>query len=464
MPMKVSNNPMKQNNSRATCWCIILALIVLFNLMVTNTAYAEQFTIDELVSENRLQANLYLESNSPVYVNQQAVIVVDVLSELPFKGNIAIPYLKLNNAVLIQPNEQAELLTKTINEEIWFVQRKKILIYPLIQGSYPLDPFDVTLSLLGENQQPLAGKLTLDNIDFESIFPKGIKQGSPYIASPDLKFELTVSPKPNKDTAPANFNIGDALTLTYTIRAERNHALVLPKITLPEINGVQIYRKPAVEKNDFDRFDKINTAIITQEFTLIFQEQGLVTLPKQQINWWNTETQQFSTLAVAKKQFQIGSNNTQLTEKVNPVTTALNFDAQKLTSLFYVLLLGIGLLLLTRLLIKKWPQLIVLFQKWNNTKYKQLEKQFISQVSRQEYIESVQTLYNLDRLLKHTHLIPCVELNEKACVLREKLNQAAFSTHQDAVFTKADGINLLKDLKSESPKRHTLNQETHLNP
>ena len=50
------------------------------------------------------------------------------------------------------------------------------------------------------------------------------------------------------------------------------HVMMLDKLTTPAIAGVQVYHKPAVEQDVFDRFEKFNTAVLTQTMMFIFQQ------------------------------------------------------------------------------------------------------------------------------------------------------------------------------------------------
>lgn len=275
---------------------IFSIMLVLFVMPVRAT------NLDKFISDGDVKLNVEIKTKE-IVVKQQVVVEVEVLSITPFSEELVLPYLDITNAVVKKDEQKVVRSTRTIGENKWFSQKARYYVYPMVNGEFSVPKLTISIGIkrnvgtevkgsIHSVPQSFIAKTAVTNIVTDEL-----------VVSPNAEFSF-LTDRPLTD----EFEIGHAITATYTLSVENSHMMLLPDIYIPDITGVELYRKPAIKENVFNRLNKSNTAIIKQEVTLIVQKQGKIVLPKQSINWWDTEKNQLESLMIEKQTIQVGDS------------------------------------------------------------------------------------------------------------------------------------------------------------
>lgn len=103
---------------------------------------------------------------------------------------------------------------------------------------------------------------------------------SPWLPARALRYTDTAS------ALPAQARVGDALELSVTVEAEGLSAEQLPELTLPPIEGAQVY--PDQETRETRESNGGLVGVRSRKFAIVPQREGVLTLPERSFSWWNT--------------------------------------------------------------------------------------------------------------------------------------------------------------------------------
>ena len=395
----------KKANALFACF-IFLALSIMFSFIGLANA-AQAITTEALQSQGKLKIALSITESEKLIPNQQVIVDVKIFSTYPFNDNFDLPYFDLEDTVIIPPKAEASLDIKIIDEQQWFVQSKKIIIYPLKDGSFTLPPLTVTVFINVDNQAVVSGTLDTAPFTFNVTLPSALTGIDNFIASSKVSFTLKQS-KPSDSASEENskaaerpsYNIGSAVTLSYTTKADNMHVIMLNKVKIPKIAGLQVYQKPSIEKDVFDRFEKFNTAILTEKFTFIFQQEGQFTIPAQQLIWWDTVSGELKETLIDEQTFNVGkgafvaNNNGILTKRA---ANALSFNKVHIMQWLFILVVAVFTIAIIRQITQHRHALMKSFHRVNNTKQKALINTFNLQLNKQDYYGAINCLYALSK-------------------------------------------------------------------
>jgi len=464
----------------ATLFCAVIA-----TTFSGNSFAAQQASIASLQQNGQVAIKLYQQQNQTIVPNQQLNLIVEVLSAHPFAADFSLPYLDFANTVVIQPSEKAELTTKLVNEELWFIQRKKVNVYPLKSGQFSVPAITAQIKLTIENQGTVVGELNTENYNFEVNLPAALAKTSGIIASSHLEFSLAVEQKESstneaiegnqKKQKASTYQLGDAITFNYSIKADNSHVIMLNKLNFAEIEGTQIYRKPSNEKDEFDRFEKFNTAILSQSVTYIFQQAGEFIIPAQQVLWWDTVNNQLKEEFIEAQVFQVGEalNSSEPTQSIDKGSVSLvnSLDERSLIKALIALVLLSFFLAIIRQFVKHKSAIMAEFHQVNQTAQKQLTKHYRKQVAEQDYKKAISSLYQLSKISANEVAALGKSLaptdSSRLAALQQLAFNAANKASKSISFTAQDGDELLKALlhkKRLSSKRQPFSFSFKLNP
>jgi len=394
-----------QNKVNAFFACSIYLMLTFMSSFIGIANAAQAITTEELQSQGKLKIALSMAKSDKLIPNQQVIVDVNIFSTYPFNDNFDLPYFDLEDAVTIPPKAEASLDIEIIDEQQWFVQSKKVIIYPLKDGSFTVPSLSVKAFINVDNQAVVSGRLNTEAFTFNVVLPSALTGIDNFIASSEVGFTLKQS-KPSDPASEENskaaeqpsYNIGSAVTFTYTTKADNMHVIMLSKIKIPKIEGIQVYQKPSIEKDVFDRFEKFNTAILTEKFTFIFQQEGLFTIPSQRLIWWDTINGELKETLIDEHIFNVGkgaavaNNNGILTERA---ANALSFNKVHIMQWLAIVILAVFLIAVIRQVAKHRHALINSFHRINKTKQKALINTFNLQLKKQNYHGAINCLYAL---------------------------------------------------------------------
>ncbi|KGJ94132.1 BatD family protein [Colwellia psychrerythraea] len=402
----------------------LLAKLISAILLITHFATAAQEnSLAKLQSQGKFKiavsiANTDNSGNTSLNLvpNQQVNLIVELYSIHPFNDNYTLPYFDVDNAVVNPPGDKAILEIKTIDEQQWFVQRKEISIYPLKEGRFSIPSLTATAFVKLDNQQVVSGTITSKAINFTVYLPVELQGVKNFVASSNVSFTLKQSgtKKDAQNNEVQSQSIGSAITYTYTLKADNMHVIMLDKLTMPKIEGIQVYQKPAIEKDVFDRFEKFNTAELTHSFTFIFQQEGEFIIPGQRITWWDLANNKLKEININAQKFTVGKaasgsgDNTAVqgetfVDSIKSLWTNLLKGklADNNTIIYSIILLVVIIFCVAviRTIVLHRNVLLDSFHEVNKTRQKQLVRDFSHRVSDKNYKEALNCLYKLAKLL-----------------------------------------------------------------
>ena len=368
------------------CWFAILSAMVLLISMPANA-----INLYQLVSDGELKLNVEIKAQD-VAVKQQVALDVEVLSTRPFQEELALPYLDIPNTVVKKDEQKVARSARTIEGIKWFTQKARYYLYPMQTGEFTVPELKIPVSVELTSETVVEGVIQSQPINFTSKMPVSNIDADALIVSPNAELSISTDrPLTNE------FEVGHAVTATYTLSVANSHMMLLPEINIPDILGVELYRKPAVKENMFNRLNKSNTATLKQKVTLILQEQGKVVLPKQTMTWWNTKTNQLESLTVAQQTIQVG--DAKLLDSLS--NTLGSIDGTKTLSHWlsqywhYLAIVGVFIAATAHLFGKHFIDLKRYFVARQQLNTKKLSIQFCRHVEDKQYSKAVQDIYEI---------------------------------------------------------------------
>ncbi|GAD79889.1 BatD family protein [Vibrio ezurae] len=300
--MKTNNHTFQSYKSKWRLWVLALTLLI-----ATGSSYAND--IQAFIDDNTLTLSVEIaHENDNIAPKQQVLANVILSSRQPFENEMVVPYFDIANAVVKKDEQKIARSVKTIAGEKWYTQTAKLYIYPLTKGQFTIPSFKVDVSLKNDENSDaqLTGSITSKEATFNVAMPAALKGVTDFITGTDATFRLSTD-TPNSDSA--SYAVGDAVVLTYQLKVKNSHMMLLPDLVMPDISSVEAYSKPPAKENVFDRLSKRNTAVLTQDVTLVFQQAGKLVIPPQTIKWWDTKSNQLQSLTTEPMQLQIGDSS-----------------------------------------------------------------------------------------------------------------------------------------------------------
>ena len=368
------------------CWFSILpAMMFLISMPASAT------NLDQLVSDGELKLSVEIKTQD-VAVKQQVALNVEILSTRPFQEELALPYLDIPNTVVKKDEQKVARSARTIEGTKWFTQKARYYLYPMQAGEFTVPELSIPISVELTNKIVIEGVIHSQPINFASKKPVSNIDTDALIVSPNA--ELSIS---TDRPLTGEFEVGHAITATYTLSVANSHMMLLPEINIPDISGVELYRKPAVKENVFNRLNKSNTATLKQQVTLILQEQGKVVLPKQTMTWWNTKTNQLESLTIEQQTLQVG--DAKLLDSLSNTLGSID-GAQTLSNWlgqywYYLVIAGVFLAAIARQIGNHFIDLKRYFVARQQLNTKKLSIQFCRHVEEKQYSKAVQTIYEI---------------------------------------------------------------------
>lgn len=113
------------------------------------------------------------------------------------------------------------------------------------------------------------------------VRPAPAGASSPWLPARSLRWRDT------SDRLPASARVGDALELTLTVEAEGLAAEQLPELSLPALDGAEVY--PDQETRETREQDGRLVGVRSRRFAIVPVREGRLELPERSLSWWNLE-------------------------------------------------------------------------------------------------------------------------------------------------------------------------------
>ena len=172
---------------------------------------------------------------------------VDVLTDTWFTSAATLPELKLDGALVMPPDGQAQHLNQTIDGQAFSGLRYSYLITPNVARTFDIPALTVRATP-GQATREISAQS--QPLHFSAAQPPGFNPGETPLVASGLRFSQTVI---NSATP---LKVGDSITRQLTLQADGALAMALPIPAFGDVPGLSRYAKtPQVTSLDDGRGD-----------------------------------------------------------------------------------------------------------------------------------------------------------------------------------------------------------------
>ncbi len=428
------------NRSNVITFKRLKAVILALSLMMISFVSTADSSFDDAVSRQEIRLNVTV-NNSDVVTREHLKLQVEVLSLYPFSEKVALPYFDIQDAVVVKSNQPISSSTRMINKQKWYSQKSQISLFPTSAKTLLIPSIELSPVVTMPNGHTTTGVITSAPTEItvqDSTNPVDSKLS---VVGKDAELALTTDRKIDED-----MKIGDAVTFTYTLKVSDSNTMVLPTIKLNDIDGTEIYRKPAEKEDILDPLSKTNTAQFKQSFTVIVQKEGAYSIPAIEIPWWDTKTHTLKHLTVKEQRLTVGndslgalksSNHFDFMGKLSHLTSSYRSALLKLLGLMVLLVWFSVTTRLPTKLISKFQQYLVARRR---------EKAFLESIKTNQYLDAVKLIYHTFDNLYEGHDEALIQLDQQSMNTWKKLLKAQYSKNDGLIINQEDAKALYKNL------------------
>ncbi len=250
------------------------------------------------------KASVFLESDlssKKTYVDGALVYTVKLYyNTTSLNGQIADPVLP---GARVERAEKDKTYQTTKNGVLYDVVERTFFLFPTKAGTFDISPatFSGTVAMpLNKKEKEMFSPF---GITADVLYMGRMGQKEIFLKAPVVS--VTVMPVPEKERKKtwlpakslslseswspkeAEISLGEAVTRTITVRAQDVSEDILPRLVMPQEQGVKVYE--GEEKSSFEIQNGQYVAILEKSFVFMPTKTGKIRLPDVRITWFNTE-------------------------------------------------------------------------------------------------------------------------------------------------------------------------------
>ncbi|MED7666308.1 protein BatD [Pseudomonas moraviensis subsp. stanleyae] len=247
-----------------------------------------------------LKVQTHLNPSEGAMVGGLVELQLDVLTDTWFTSAAALPELKIDGALVMPPNGQAQHLNQTIDGQSFTGLRYSYLITPNVARRFDIPALTVRAT---PGQATKAISAQSQPLGFSAAQPPGFVPGEAPLVASGLRLNQTVI---KSATA---LKVGDSVTRELTLQADGALAMALPIPTFSDIAGLSRYAKtPRVTALDDGRGSILGGQRVDSASYRI-DSAGTYTLPAISVKWWDSSARQIRTAEAPSVSFEAAANS-----------------------------------------------------------------------------------------------------------------------------------------------------------
>ncbi|VEG91470.1 BatD family protein [Legionella spiritensis] len=232
-------------------------------------------------------------STSKPYVNQQVLYTVKLYNNRRlFDADYQPP--RIEDGLLI-PLGDGRRYQVMVNGTAYTVDELQYAVFPQKSGPLKITPPRFQALLSGTIPQRITVAAETTTLDVKPVPAKYLNQ----IWLPAKQVTVTET----FDRSDNEFQQGDMLVRTITVRATGMVAQLMPALKLATSDQYSIYPEKPVEKTSFVQGDLIGTT--TMKVTYLLNKAGKIVIPEVKLPWFNTLSGQSDVATLAKKTIEV---------------------------------------------------------------------------------------------------------------------------------------------------------------
>ncbi|NOR55997.1 MAG: hypothetical protein GQ531_07285 [Sulfurovum sp.] len=240
---------------------------------------------------------VFIKSNEAVYTSQKTTISVELLSTAYSITNTKISFPSSSNYIVQAPQSASYLGKVEIDNNDWQMVHYEYEVYALKAGQINIPSFDIFFTAsMGYGQPVKEFELKSEALNFDVKSPEGLKTKQFVLVTDNYALDTELKPEKKR------LIIGDAVTLTVTQKAQGVPDILLRPIRYNSNALVRVYEKePKLQSGLKGKYDVSRT----DSFTFVASAEGNVSLPSQEILWWNSKTRKLHKETLEAIEFEI---------------------------------------------------------------------------------------------------------------------------------------------------------------
>ena len=346
-----------------------------FSIILLIACIAQPILADVIVRSD-------LKPDTPL-VGQQVVLKVDVLSEKGWAKISRFGEFEIPGAYVKLIDNQGVRLTESLDGKPVSGQQYELFIYPQTDGEIfiPVIPLEVAIQTYGADAGTTISNTQIPSKSFTSRYPDNINQSEGFVSTSQLKVSQSWS---NENSE--SYHVGDAIKRSIYLEAVDIPGMAFTPMRFNTTNGVRIYQDQA-DVDDVVARGSL-TGKRTEHVTYVFQNEGKVTIPDIEIQWWNINAGKVENVLLKGKELNIQTaaaySSANSVEQIN----------LKRFSVFDIILLIVILSGISIILIRIIPVILKKYWKWKN-QLQETEAAYFYRLIRSSKKSEIQTTFNL---------------------------------------------------------------------
>ena len=249
--------------------------------------------VNPVEAQTELQGSVRsaLDVEPPLWVGQGVRLTIDMLSTGFIFSNQDYDVPDVPGALVLQTNRSAVNLTEREDGETWQVLRYEMRVYPQRAGEVAIPPIDVSFSVsAGFGQEESTFRFQTEELRLVAMLPPGVGPGMPLVTADSLEVSQVWEPERT------DVMVGDALRRSVTLHADGIPGMVLPPLSVPDIDGMGVYPADPGVTTTSNRGRLRGERTDVQD--LVFEQPGEYEIPGYEIQWWQPTREELTVVEI----------------------------------------------------------------------------------------------------------------------------------------------------------------------
>ena len=256
----------------------------------------------DLRGEIRLEAG----RDGATWLGQELELNLDLWSDGVSFGDQSFVLPEVKGAYLLQADSSTVKLNESRDGVAWQGLRYTFLLYPQRAGRLEVPSFEVRFSArAGYDSEPSGFKFETPVLFIEARLPPGADASGLVVTSTSFRVESSWKPG-LADDAPANLQVGDAVTLEVTRRARDVPGMVFAPLPDFSIECLGVYPDAAQVNDRINRGDLAGSR--SDSVTFICEREGNYEIPEMRFQWWDPEQEVLAEKVIPARELVVVAN------------------------------------------------------------------------------------------------------------------------------------------------------------
>lgn len=243
-----------------------------------------------------------------VIVGEPVRLEVELLVPNFFTGAPDFPPFELDGAIVSLSEDRPAHLNERINGVAYAGIGRFYVIYPEQPTDFSLPPVQFNVPYAVNPPETTRATLQLPPLRFRAVVPPEARGLDYFLPTSQLTLKQTWSSPLN------HVRVGDSLTRTVTVTAQKMQAMLIPPLPLTAPDGVRVYpREPHIDdqKSEIGEFLQ---GVRTEKASYLFTQPGDYTLPEVEIRWWDLSAQKLTSSKIAATTIHVSESGLFISE------------------------------------------------------------------------------------------------------------------------------------------------------